>query len=300
MIGACLGRLSASRHWKKRLKATRQDLFAQYVGDIDAANRQRDAAERIQAQLEKKENSWRQQTKGATKREQALVRQLSAAEDRLRQQTSDHAQRLSAEQQKAHQLQADLNAQRSQQQQRYSNLETEYHDYKRDARAEVDASLKESIIVEQKNRRLTSANQQLQAKNKTLTAAAESRQHNWEEQIRAAHLDPAIDFGEIIAKLFPNIELLRDSIDEINRNKETAATLLFRIQALSRGDVSYSRKVHATSNYWSECRAPNMGMMRIYYRKSKREADKYEILISRKQNRKTQDKDIAWLKKQPR
>lgn len=102
---------------------------------------------------------------------------------------------------------------------------------------------------------------------------------------------------ELITTLFPDLILLRDSIDIIATQPENLVKLLKSLKDITDGQPYSPIKVRATDKKWSECRVPHVSMMRIYFQKCKKSSG-YQILISPKKNQKTQDKDYEWLKSQ--
>ena len=173
-------------------------------------------------------------------------------------------------------------------------------------------SFKHTVVIEAKNVLLQAQLEKLDAERSHLQQAHQQAQqqlvqvHQQEKEqlektLKASRRSSDIDIAAVIKALFPSLILLRDSVEACDRNITDTATLLLQRQALENKNFKYSKKVHSTSGEWSEVRAPHMNMMRIYYRKENTSpSHKCEVLISRKKDTKTQDKDLAWLRKQPK
>ena len=100
---------------------------------------------------------------------------------------------------------------------------------------------------------------------------------------------------ELLKALFPDIVLLRDSINVLVEQPENRVKLVKAIKDIYDGNPHQPTKVRATDKKWTECRVPHINLMRMYFQKCKKDAG-YQILISPKKNQKTQDKDYEWLK----
>lgn len=293
LVGSSATYFYAKSYWIKRLKVTKQRLFVQYDSDIRAEQQHRQ-------QLENREGQWLRQHEESANRESALAEQLEAKARSFRQRQVEYEKRLAAEKQVSLRLQDDYEARLGTARGDRAKLQSEYDGYKLEAKANVDESLQESLTIEQRNRALDATNKQLENEKKVLESALCQEREQHQKSLEQAYQEPNVDFGKIISELFPNVKLMRDSLCEINKNKRNIGTILCRLQALNNRDFSYSKKLHATSNDWSECRAPHMKLLRIYYRKEKRESGGCEVLISYKKDSKTQDKDVFWLKLQPK
>ncbi len=302
-LGSSLVWVYARRYWIKRLYNAQQAISAQYSNDIQQEARKTQTAIERRFELEEKIRLLQDEHEDLTTHVATLSNHLEAAQQALKTAEQTYEERLALEKKKASQSSREM-------QERYegdliekqcecTSLKMELDKCEQNKETNLGIFFKEHEALEQTNRILAADKQRLESELLTLQAELiEQKQlYNHDRCLAAQKLE--IDFGHIIDELFPNVDLLRDSLDEINRNKNDFSTLLFRIRALSSGDVSHSRKVRATHNVWSECRAPNMGMMRIYYRKTKEDLDRYELLVSRKKNSKSQKQDIDWLKTQP-
>ncbi|MGB3300257.1 MAG: hypothetical protein WBA76_18495 [Phormidesmis sp.] len=283
--------------WVGRLKATRQMLFNQYDSELKVEQQQR---RRLEGQMEAREGDWLKWKATSASRALDLVKQIEEEERNRRQLQANYEARLDNAKQAYQRSQIDYEAQLEREKGDRLRLQNEYHHYKLEARANVDESLKESEAVEQRNQRLNELNQQIENKKNALEATLHQEREEHQQQLAQAYREADIDLGKLISELFPKVTLVRDSLNEINKNKVDAVIILCRLQALDKRDFAYSKKIHATSNGWSECRAPHMKLLRIYYRKQKAESSLCEVLVSYKKDSKTQDKDLAWLKMQPK
>lgn len=104
-----------------------------------------------------------------------------------------------------------------------------------------------------------------------------------------------VQLGELLTCIFPDIVLLRDSLDVLASQPENLIKLIKAIKDIYDGHPYSPTKVRATDKKWTECRVPHINLMRIYFQKCKRESG-YQILISPKKNQKSQDQDYEWLK----
>ncbi|MBV5257724.1 hypothetical protein FLX56_04715 [Synechococcus moorigangaii CMS01] len=102
----------------------------------------------------------------------------------------------------------------------------------------------------------------------------------------------------LLQTLFPDIMLLRDSLDILATQPENLAALIKALKDILEGQAYGAKKVRATDNKWTECRVPHVNLMRLYYQKCKKKTG-YQVLISPKKNQKSQDQDYEWLKSQP-
>lgn len=104
-----------------------------------------------------------------------------------------------------------------------------------------------------------------------------------------------------LSKTFRNLDLVRNSIDEImaeRHNEEKFTSLVQTLQALNDGNLGElkgHKKVNATKRRWSECRVPHIDLLRIYFQKIGQDK-RYQVLIASKGDSKTQAQDFAWLK----
>lgn len=301
LLGAGLVWLYARRYWMKRLYNAQQALSAQYSNDIQLEAQKTLAAIEKQSEIEERVNCLLNENERLTTDEAVLSSHLAIAQQELSTTKHTYEDRLALEKQQAKQSLDQLREQHEseliEKNCEFTSIKTERDECEQRREANLNIFFKENEALERTNQGLIADKQRLEAEIAVLQAALAEQKQIYEQDRDLASQKLDIDCGHIIRELFPNIDLLRDSSDEINRNRSDFSTLLFRIKALSTGDVSHSRKVRATHNVWSECRAPNMGMMRIYYRKAK-DADRYEILISRKKDSKSQRQDIDWLKAQ--
>lgn len=299
MAGVLLGCVSLHlyqrSHWQKRIKSARQELFDQHADDL----------ERVQNQLR---GNIRTQRGLFDTRERALL----AEKGEQAAKSSKLSQRLAQQQQENQRLQTDYEAQLVAERGNYDKLLFTLEREKKKARENVDVALKQTVDIEAKNVLLQEKIQQLdfekahlknahQQEKEQLEQAHQQEKEQLESALKSSQKSSEIDLEAVIKALFPSLILLRDSIDECDRNKKDIVTILCQLQALENKNFKYSKKVHSTSGEWSEMRAPHMHMMRIYYRKENTSpSHKCEVLVSRKKDTKTQDKDLAWLRKQPK
>ncbi|MBE9059928.1 hypothetical protein [cf. Phormidesmis sp. LEGE 11477] len=301
-IGGGLAWVCSRRYWTNRLRKIEQVLFTQYSNDVQRETQKTLEAVEKQRELRDREYSLLSQNDGLVAREAVLLGDLELAKQRLKILKKTYEARLSTEQQEAkqayHELQERYEGELIEKQCECTNLRIERDDCKRRREANTSIFFKEHEALEQRNQSLIADQQQLTAELASLRKVLSEKQIAYERDRELAAQKLDIDFGKIVADLFPDVELLRDSKDQINRNKSDFSALLFQIQALNNGDVSHSKKIRATHGVWSECRTNSMGMMRIYYRKAK-DSGRYEVLVSRKHSDKSQKHDIKWLKAQP-
>jgi len=305
VIGGGVTQRLAKQYWQRRLKETRQALLARYMGDIQAEARQRETAERIKGQLEKSERVWLTKEEGWTKQEQALAGQLSALKQNQQKQKQDQERWIKLEQNKVRSLEAQLKKEQCQwqdeqenykrqlehQQSNHLKLQIEHNKHRED----MSASIQSSLEVERKNTALNHEVERLRDRLKKSEIALEQSEKAHTLALTAAAQEADLNLSEIVEKLFPNVELLRDSVAQLSQHKRDFGTVLAEIQTLvQHRKHTHFAKVRATQGKWSECRAGKMG--RIYYRKTA--TQKYKILISWKKNEKSQKKDIEWLKHQ--
>lgn len=282
--------------WQKKLKATRQALYDQHrlaLEEMSDRTRLLEACERKslaqKSQLAEEKNrligensQLVEEKRRLTEEAVELNKQLASRRHDLRQAQSDYETHLlEMESDRAVLLQAN-------------------EGIKADWKENVDLVLKQNVAIEassgalkDKVTQLTLDKEQLQ-----LTLKAQATQH--EDALKTAYREPNIDIGSLIKELFPSLEMMRDSVDEISRNKRDIIAILHRLQALENKTFDHSKKVRSTGGEWSECKAPYMKMIRLYYRKeSASPSHKCEVLISRKKNDKSQARDLAWLRQQP-
>jgi hypothetical protein len=100
---------------------------------------------------------------------------------------------------------------------------------------------------------------------------------------------------ELLKYLFPDIVLLRDSLDVLASQPDNIIKLIKAIKDIYDGHPYSPTKVRATDKKWTECRVPQINLMRIYFQKCKKDSG-YQVLISPKKNQKSQDQDYEWLK----
>lgn len=284
LLGGVLLHFLQRSHWQKRIKSVRQELFDQHADDLERVQNQLRGNIRTQRGLfDTREREWLSE-----KDEQAAK-------------VSKLAQQLAQQQQENHRLQADYEAQLVAERGNYDKLSFALEREKKQARENVDVALKQTVDIEAKNVLLQENIKQLEFGKAHLQKTHQQEKEQLERTLKSMHKSSGIDVEAVIEALFPSLILLRDSIDECDRNQKDIATILRQLQALENRDFKYSKKVHSTSGEWSEVRAPHMNMMRIYYRKENTSpSHKCEVLISRKKDTKTQDRDLAWLRKQPK
>lgn len=279
LIGSVSAYLYGRLYWKEQIRAARREV----LGDLDKVQEQKHL-------LAASGRKWLEHRKG------------------LEQECTVLKAKVASQQQHYEQLEVSRQKSLSQQSTDYERLQQDYKSYKTKAWDNVTLALQQEEELEAKNRdlqaensRLTSKVEEMQSLWKAEKSQYEAAAADYEQKLNEAYKEPNINIEEIIRKLFPQLELLRDSIDDINRNKHSISAILHRLQALHNHDFEYSEKVKATGGEWSECRAPHMGMIRLYYRKeSDSPLEKCEVLVSRKKDRKSQKKDMEWLKQQPK
>ena len=279
LIGSVSTYLYAKLYWNKQIRAARCEVLS----DLDKVKEQKHL-------LEASGRKW-------LKHRTMLERECAELKAKVASQQQQYAQ-LEVSRQKS----------LSEQSTDYEQLQQDYDSYKTKAWDNVTLALQQEEELEAKNGDLQAENRQLISKIEEMQfmwkaekLQYEAAEADYEQKLNEAYKEPNIDIGEIIRKLFPQLALLRDSIDDINRNKHSISAILHRLQALHNHDFEYSEKVKATGGEWSECRAPHMGMIRLYYRKeSDSPLEKCEVLVSRKKDRKSQKKDMEWLKQQPK
>lgn len=291
--GSLITYFYARAFWIGRLKATRQTLFDQYDSKIKAERQQR-------RQLEAREGKWLKRQETLANRGSALVEQIEEELCNRQRLQAEHEVRLDAEKQANQRSQSDCETRLKVEKGDRLRLQSEYSRYKLEAKADVEESLKESEAVEQRNEILHEINEKLENKKNALEAILHQEREDHQRSLEQAYQEIDIDLGKLISELFPKVILVRDSLNEINKNKSDIGIILCRLQAINKRDFFYSKKVQATSNGWLECRAPHMKLLRIYYRKQKTESCPCEVLVSYKKDSKTQGKDLAWLKMQPK
>lgn len=279
LIGSMSAYLYARLYWKKQIRAARREVLS----DLDKVQEQKQL-------LEASGRKWLEHRK-VLERECAVLKAKVVSQEQ-------HYEQLEVSRQKS----------LSDQSTDYDQLRQDYESYKTKAWDNVTLALQQEEELEAKNGHLQAENNRLisEIEEMRFMWKAEKSQYeaaaaDYERKLNEAYKEPGIDIEEIIRKLFPQLELLRDSIDDINRNKHSISAILHRLQALHNHDFEYSEKVKATGGEWSECKAPHMGMIRLYYRKkSDSPSEKCEVLVSRKKDRKSQKKDMEWLKQQPK
>ena len=300
IVGALTGCLSLHlyqrSYWTKQLKLTRQALFDQYSHDLSEVRTQLSgAAEQQAAQAKQQEQELRSHYE---KRTETLTAQLSE----LRTQTSAQKQAQTQAQQQAQQrLKIDYEAQLKSARDIYTQLKTKYHNDQRNARENVDVVLQQNVEVEARNKKLQADIEQLVLEQQQLRETHRLEKAAFENSQKGSAHKSAIDFEQVTQALFPRLKLLRDSIEEIRYNKKETGAILRRLLALENKNFEYSKKVHSTGGYWFECKAPHMKMIRIYFRKENASpSQQCEVLVSRKKDEKSQEKDLAWLRQQAR
>ena len=139
---------------------------------------------------------------------------------------------------------------------------------------------------------------QLEQKNTELFALKEqaNQAHFTATEISGDRLN-AEQIQELITILFPDITLLRDSINILAAQPEHLVAMIKALKDIMEGQAYSAKKVRATDNKWTECRVPHINLMRLYYQKCKKHSG-YQVLISPKKNQKSQDQDYEWLKSQ--
>jgi len=279
LVGSVSTYLYARLYWKEQIRAARREVLS----DLDKAQEQKHL-------LEASGRKWLEH--------RTLLEQECAV----------LKAKVASQQQQYAQLEVSRQKSLSEQSTDYKQLQQDYESCKTKAWDDVTLALQQEEELETKNgdlqaenSRLLSKIEEMQFRWKAEKSQYEAAEADYEQKLNEAYKEPDIDIEEIIRKLFPQLALLRDSIDDINRNKSSISAVLHRLQALHNHDFEYSEKVKATGGEWSECRAPHMGMIRLYYRKeSDSPLEKCEVLVSRKKDRKSQKKDMEWLKQQPK
>ncbi|MGC1308221.1 MAG: hypothetical protein WA885_13420 [Phormidesmis sp.] len=294
LAGSIAYRAYAKSHWTRRVREVKESLYDQYKENSQIeAQRRRQLELRVRDLLAKGD--------ALTEEGETLTKQLAGEKrDRLHMQ-ANFAKMLKEAQANGQKIQNDYEERLNTERGDRVKLQTEYEHYKKEAEANIDLALKQDIAIEASNRQLKAEVSRLRSEKENLQLEFQTEKEQFDQALKTACEDPDIDFGKIISELFPSLELLRDSIDEINRNKRDVSAILRRLQALNNKNFEYSKKVHSTGGDWSECRAPHMKMIRLYYRKeSASPRHKCEVLVSRKKDKKTQEKDLAWIRQQPK
>lgn len=276
-IGSGLTYLCMRSHWQKRLKVARQEVFDRYNTALNAEKEHK----RL---LEASSKSYLEEKNTLARNQSVLQAQIVTQQESYRQMKASYEKKLAAEQSAQLQLQ--------------QTHESQQEAAKAAARENVSLVLQQNETVEASNRVLEAKNSQLILANEQLQAMLQAEKMQHKEALKLAYRDPAINIGEIVRDLFPNLALLRDSVDEINRNKSDIVAILQQLKALDSKNFKQTKKIQATDKEWSECK---IGMIRIYFRKeSASPLNKCEVWVSRKKDDKSQDKDLDWLKKRPK
>ncbi|MEO1393966.1 MAG: hypothetical protein AAFV90_13740 [Cyanobacteria bacterium J06634_5] len=297
-------------HWKKRTKqqvrTARQALVDQHTHDIsslresltsaqqDKQRRQADYEAQLNSQLDNQRETYETQLRNQNSR-------LKTQEDTFRRQLSALNQQLTQQTQQQHSLNQEHTQQLKAEHGNYAQLQTEYKALQNKDRDQANSLIEQQLELETRNQALTAEIQRL-----ILEQSQLRKEHSKEMSALIANKKDAdsqsdIDFELLTHELFPSLQLLRDSVDEIKRNKKESGEILCRLLALENKNFNYSKKVHSTGGYWSECKPPHLNMIRLYYYKSSASpSGKCEVLISRKKDRKTQEKDLAWLRQRTR
>lgn len=284
MTGCLLLHFYQRRYQRKQLKLTKQALFDQYSNNLNQVKAQ------LSSELEQQASRAKRLEHELRSHNEKLTAQLSA----LKQQVSDQ---LQAQQR----LQTDYEAQLNAAHDNYAQLQTDYNDAQHNARENVDVALQQNVEVEARNERLQADIEQLVLEQQQLRETHRQEKADAKKNRKGAGHKSGIDFEQLTQELFPRLTLLRDSVEAIKSNKKETGAILCRLLALENKNFEYSKKVHSTGGYWFECKAPNMKMVRIYFRKENSSPNhQCEVLVSRKKDEKSQEKDLAWLRQQAR
>ena len=164
-------------------------------------------------------------------------------------------------------------------------------------RENITASLQATQEVEKQNGQLSYKNTYLEERLKTLEETLDQQKKQHESVLQAAYEEPDLDLAKVVEKVFPTVELLYHSIDELKKHKQDFGSILSEIQTIvTHGHHTRANKLRGTRADWWECRIGQQG--RIYYLKINSETTPYKVVIAWKANRQTQNKVIDWLKKQ--
>ena len=285
----------AKAHWMRRLQATKQALWHQYDSDLAIAQQHNRT-------LESREQHW-------LKEEAALTQQLKdVACDRTSRQADYENYRSAAKTQIAK-----LEQQLAQEKRDRTSLQADYDAFKREAQEKIAAeeekcivlALEQSEEIEADKRSLQAQVEQLEGnlnnqaiQNQVLQNELAEERAKLKSKLKSAYESAGITYASVAESLFNNIVIQRNSAIEIDKNEDCATAILKTLRAIDDRKFKDSKKVHATGRVWFESTAPGLKMIRIYFRKNKPTSGKCEVLISPKQNSKTQDKDIEWMKNQ--
>lgn len=269
----------ARAYWTKRLQTTKRTLLSQYDSDLDRAQQRYQTLEAVGQQ-------W--------------LKEKASLEQRIEQGKRDRTLLLTRHEAQVEQGKRDRTA-----------LQADYDTYRLEAKAQIAEQAEEGVklaIEESKN--IEAENQALQQKIEQLERNLNSsniethqlqeklaqERNQLETELQSAYKCAGITFASIAEALFKNIAIQKDSAIEIDKNKDCAHAILITLRAIDDQNFQPFKKVHATDKVWFESVAPGLKMMRIYFRKSKPEQGKCQVLISHKKDPKTQSKDIAWMK----
>lgn len=286
VIGSGITRRLVRQRWTKRLELSKdefaydqQQLTYEIAVQTDEIGAQSDQIQQLHHQLnvceEECDRLTSEQRSARERADTALQQAKQAYETALTKKESDYQQRISEERTKNIRLQAERSKHRE----------------------NISASLQTSQEVEKQNTQLSYQNKHLEEKISRLEATISQQQKAHEEDLKSAQSEADLDLAKIVEKLFPTVELLYHSVDELEKHKQDFGSILSEIQTIvTHGHHKRANKLKGTRDSWWECRIGQQ--RRIYYLETNSEATQYKVVISWKGSKKTQNKVIEWLKKQ--
>ena len=332
VVGSGVAGQIARQYWRKKIRTDKRELLIQCESELSAESQKRSAAEANSRELEQQITDYREREMHCYEQMRSQHNQIESLEQQLELQTKqqqriqeledkldlrerEHLNLVSLAQQEAQTsiraIQDDydallrdntalkeksdctekaLAAEKSKNnalQEARNDLQRKWSKHREDNSAAIEIR----VELENKNRDLLTKNGILQKDVKKLEALIAQKR----EDAKAVNKQSGLNLIKVVEKLFPEIQLLHHSKNEIRQHKSKFISLLLSFKHLVNKEPLLDHKpIQGTDYDLCEYRVAYQG--RVYYYCSKLESDdtRYKVVVAWKHNKQEQQKVIDW------